>query len=188
MIDALSKKFAALPAEKARERKKRRGTIGIWVRCSQITKATTSSPSHEGPYDLNAAPARAITAYQPPHEPEGRACHDQHTAEVKHGAWPEAFLNADESKRHDDQADRDIEPEDPLPGQTLSDGSTYDWARDEGQPRQTPKDAQRPRSLRRLERRAQQRQGQRRHQRGASALDGARGDQPADVRRERACC
>ena len=136
--------------------------------------------------DLKAAPAGAVPAHQSPYQPEGGARNAQQAAEIERSAWPEALLYATEHERDNQQADRHVEPEDPLPGQALSDRPSHDRTGDQGQPADATKDSQRPRPLLRWEGRAQQRQRQREHQRCAASLDGARGDQPTNVVSERA--
>ena len=66
-----AQKIAALPAEKARERKKRIGSIGARARSSQATNAASSAtPPTSAPTHLGAAPAGAVAAHESPHEAE----------------------------------------------------------------------------------------------------------------------
>ena len=69
--EATAKKAAALPAENARARKKRIGSIGARARSSQATNAATSSaPPAQRADHLGAAPAGQVAAHEPPDEPE----------------------------------------------------------------------------------------------------------------------
>ena len=101
-------------------------------------------------------------------------------------ARSEALRHAPEHKGHDEQADGDVEPEDPLPGEALGNGAAHHRTSEDGQPGHTTEGPECPRPLLRREGHAQLRHGQRHHQRRAAPLDGARGDQGADVGSERA--
>jgi hypothetical protein len=68
---------------------------------------------------------------------------------------PEALRDAQEHERNDEQANGDVEPEDPLPGEALSNRAAHQRAREDSQPGDAPEDSQRPPSLRRFKRRAQ---------------------------------
>ncbi len=172
-----------MPTEKARERKNRIGTIGAGTQFPDNEGHRKPGPCCQRRDDLKTAPAGAIAAYQPPHYPQGRTRHQYKAAHVKIHACPETLWDATEHERNDEQADGDVEPEDPLPGEALGDRATYYRASEKGQPGHTPEDPQRPPSSLRRERRAQLRQRQRHDQRCPASLDSARGDQPADVGR-----
>ena len=67
------KKIAALPAEKARERKKPIGSIGSGARSSQATKARDEQRAGQQRAEhLGAAPAGLVAAHEPPHDARAR--------------------------------------------------------------------------------------------------------------------
>ena len=88
-------------------------------------------------------------------------------------------MTADE--RNDDQADRQVDPEDPLPSKTLGDCAASNGAGNEGQSGHGAEYAQRLGTFLARECRAQKRHRQRHDQRRTGALNRARGDQRADV-------
>src|SRR5258708_7325979 len=143
--DALRKKIAALPAEKARERNRRIGSSGALARSSHATNAAISS----------APPASAVTTSGLP-QPEG------------------------------EQRDRDVDPEDPLPGDPLGDGAADHRPDHRRQPGDAAEDTHGPAAALGREGRVQQGQRERHDQGRAGALHGARRDQPADAGRQRA--
>jgi hypothetical protein len=49
-------------------------------------------------------------------------------------AWAEALRDPPKSERNQDQANRDIQPEDPLPRDALSDCTAQDWTDDQRKP------------------------------------------------------
>ena len=51
--------------------------------------------------------------------------------DVERSASAEALPGATEHERNDHEADRNIEPEDPLPGEALGDGATHDRSSDQ---------------------------------------------------------
>ena len=115
------KKIAAFPAEKARERKKRIGSIGSGARSSRAMNATTSSrPAASAPTDLELSQATDSRA-PAPNDPEGGGADQPKAGQVEAGVATEALLDPGGDERDRGQADGDIEPEDPLPGDPLDD-------------------------------------------------------------------
>ena len=97
------------------------------------------------------------------------------------------WLSLSRAGRERDQhgADRDVDPEDPVPVSELDHRAADERAERDGDAADPRPDAERHAALVGRERVGQQRQRQRRGDRGADALRGAGGDQRADRRGER---
>ena len=120
--EPIAKKIAALPAENARERKKRIGSIG--ARRAQLPGDEGDQQRRAGDEpadDLGAAPAREVAAHEAPDEPEHAAGDEHEPAQVERGVGAEALRQPRQRERHERQAERHVEPEDPLPGEALGD-------------------------------------------------------------------
>ena len=117
--------IAALPAENARATGRRpAGAYGAGARRSQATKAPASaSPAVSGARTSKlpqpAAFART-SAHTTPSVPTGHERQPQH---VERRPRAEALRDQRQHKRCGDEADRDVEPEHPLPGETLDEAA-----------------------------------------------------------------
>jgi len=135
---------------------------------------------------LRAGPAGAVSAHQPPHQAKCSTRHHDEARDVERSAGAEALPRASEHERNDHEADRNIEPEDPLPSDAFGDRATRDRSGNQGKSHDATEDPQcRPTRLA-WECRGKQRHRERHHQRRAGPLHGARRDQPAGAARKRA--
>ena len=92
--------MAALPAEKARERKKPMGSIGSRARSSQATKAAISTRAEdERAEHLGAAPAGLVAAHERPHEAEHAAGDQGEAADVEAGVGAVALAHLRQHER-----------------------------------------------------------------------------------------
>src|SRR6266550_2989347 len=117
---------------KVRFRKKRIGSIGAGARSSQSTNSTST-----------IAPATS--------EPK--------SGEVEAVGWAVRFAQAEERQRREHEPDRDVDPEDPLPGEPLDDRAADERTDRDREPADLPRNRCR-----------KEREGQRRHDRAANSL------------------
>ncbi len=135
---------------------------------------------------LGAAPAGGVAAHEPPHDPE-RGERDQHQPrEVERAVAPARLRDPGEHERHRQQPDRDVDPEDPLPGQAVGDRAADHRPAPDGQAGQALQRAHRRAAALGREGGADERQRERHHERRADALDGTGDDQRGRVGRQRA--
>ena len=129
------KSDAPLAAENARSRKKRIGSIGSFVRSSQptnaarITAPTTSEPTICGLVQPSEFPfTRPQTRPSSPSPPR--------TTPGTSSALVRAVRLAQlRREREQDQPDRDVQPEDPLPGDPFDDGAADERPHRDGEAR-----------------------------------------------------
>jgi hypothetical protein len=88
-------------------------------------------------------------------------------------------------EREQHEADRDVQPEDPLPGDAVDDRTADERAHGDGESRNARPDAERGSATLARDGVAQNRQRERRDDRRAEALQRAGGDQPVGRRRQR---
>ncbi len=136
---------------------------------------------------LRVAPAYGARPDQAPGERDRADGYHRHAWQVEPGGRPAALRQPRDRKPGSGQADRDVEPEDPVPVQALHHGTTDQRAAGDGQAADGAPDADRGGAPLGRECGGQDGQAQRGNQRGAQALDGPRADQQAGVRRQRAC-
>ena len=179
--------MAALPAEKARERKKPIGSIGSLVRSSQATKAAmstaprTNEPTTSGlPHPASLPRTRAHTK---PSTPPVTSARPRRSRLVSVPWLSRIFVSTSGTAT---SADGDVDPEDPLPRQTLDDRAADQRAAGHGQAGDGAEHPDRRTAALGREGGAQQGQAERDQERRAGALQRARGDEHADVRRQRA--
>jgi hypothetical protein len=122
----------------------------------------------------------------PVDQAEGGAGDENNAGDIDCCIGAKAFVQALACQGNNHECDGHVDPEDPLPGQSLRDGSANDRAEDEGKAGQAAEQSQRFAAFLRWERRAQQSHRQRHDQRCASPLQGARNDQPRCIRCQRA--
>ncbi len=162
----------------------------------QHRRARAAFPGHEAGQqgrarcerrdDFRAAPAGAVAAHEAPHDPECRAGDQREPRQVERILAARALRDPGEHDRHGQQPDRDVDPEDPLPREPIGHGAAdHGPARDReaGEALQDTHSAAAPFGR---EGGADERERERHHERRAGALNGARDDQPAGVRRQRA--
>ena len=177
-----------MPEAKARDWKKRIGTIGALARNSQATKAAARSVPAPSAANLKAVPTGRVAAHKAPHQAERGKGDQRQAREIEGDIRTEAFIDTADRQRHDDGGDRQIDPENPLPSYALRNRAAGDGPGDKRHAGDAAEDPKRPPALLPRERRAQQGHGQRNNQSGAGALNGAPGNQPAGARRERTGC
>ena len=97
--------------------------------------------------------------------------------QVERALGAAALGDPGEHERHGEQADRDVDPEDPLPGEALGDGAADHRAARDREAGEALQRADRRAAALGREGGADERQRERHHERGAGALDGAGGDQ-----------
>src|SRR6266511_2272543 len=79
-------------------------------------------------HDLETSPADAVTADEPPDDPEQTRAREPEAGQVELRARPPALVQAAPGERDQQQPDRDVEPEDPLPRHPLDDGAADERA------------------------------------------------------------
>ena len=168
---------APLAAENARFRKNRSGSMGSFARASQATNADQQDGAdRERRDDLRARPAVRVPVDETPDEPEHAAAGEHEPRQVERLVRAVALLEH-ERQRQDDQADRHVQPEDPLPGDPIDDGAADERAGCDGQAGDARPRPERKSALLGRERTRQDGEAQRRHDRTADSLHGSRSDQ-----------
>ena len=181
------KKIAALPAENARERNSDSGSIGARARASQATNAAASSTPAASDATTSGLPQPARLPRTSPHTmPERGAGHEREAADVEVGVGPEALpmrvstsgmttsaIGTLSQKIHSQLTPSTTAP--PISGPLATE-----------MPVMRAEDPDRRAAAVGREGGAEQRQAERHQERRSGALDGARGDQPAGVGRQRA--
>src|SRR5262249_57137281 len=92
---------------------------------------------------LAAAPARHVSLHEAEYQPERGAGRQDDAGTVDRCSRAEALWNATVRQRNDNEADRDVDPEDPLPSGPLCDRTANDRAGDEREPGHATEDPQR---------------------------------------------
>ena len=116
-------------AENARLRKNRIGSIGSGVRSSHATKATSSTaPADERTDDLRARPAVAVAVDQAPDDAEQADADERRGRAGRAPCRGPKLSRSAQRERQQHEADRDVEPEDPLPRDALDDGAADERA------------------------------------------------------------
>ena len=177
---------ARFASENAALRKNVIGSIGCGARSSHATNAPTSaSPTARAVEDLGARPAQLVAADQAPDDPEHAGADEADAGQVELARRPVALGQPGQRERHEQDADRDVEPEDVLPREALDDGTADDRAERDREPADRSPGAEREPALRRRHRSREDRQRQRHHDRAAEPLHGAGDVEHLDVRSER---
>src|SRR3954453_18462820 len=130
--------FAAV---RARFRKNDIGSIGCAVRASQTTKPMRSTaptphkkprgapgPRHKGADDLRTVPAEVVAVDDSPDEGEQTAADEAETGHVEAAVRAERLGQAEGCERDHDEADGHVQPEDPVPVESLGDGASDERA------------------------------------------------------------
>ncbi len=136
--------------------------------------------------DFTAGPADMVAAHQRPDDGKRGHGYQQEPGHIERGSRAEAFRAAAKQQQDDHAADRQVDPEDPLPGEAAGDRAADHRTGDQGEAGDAAEQAQHAAALLPRKRGTQQRHRQRHDQRRADALDGSCRDQCADVAGERA--
>ena len=183
-----------MEALKARERKKRIGSIGAGARSSQATNAASSDQRRRSarPSTVLRRPAELCAADDAVDDAEQAEPAEREAGQVELVGRAVGLAQAAAGERGEHEADRHVEPEDPVPGDAVDDGAADERAERDAEAGDARPGADREAALLGRERGGEQRQRERRDDRGAGALQRAGGDQragrsaPARRRRRRA--
>ena len=176
---------AAFAAANARFRKKRIGSIGSRVRRSQATKRDEEHDARDQRgHDLRARPAARVGPDEAPHEAERGGGDEPDAGHVEPRLRAVALAQPRHAQRDRHEADRDVEPEDPLPREALDDRAAHERAERDSEAGDAAPQAEREPAPLGRDGVAQDGQGERRHDRAADALKRAGADQPLDRRRQ----
>ena len=166
--------------------KKRIGSIGSRARSSQRTNAATSTmPAVSDTTISGLVQPWPLPRTRPQTMPKQAGADEREPAQVEARARAVRLVQAPPRERHEDEADRDVDPEDPLPRQALDHGAADERPEGDGQAADATPGAEREAAALGRDRRAEDRQRQRRDDRAAEALERACGDERLDRRRER---
>jgi hypothetical protein len=160
---------------------------GWAVRPSQARKAAkAATPNTERGQDLGASPADVVRPDEPPGESDHGDRAECNATDVDRLAWAERLGKESSRKecRHD--ADRDVDPEDPVPVDSFRDRAADDRPKGNREAGEAAVDAEDRCSPLGGERLRQDRQAQRQDHGAAEALDRACADQHRRARRESA--
>ena len=179
------KSEAPLAAENARSRKNRIGSIGSAARSSHATNAARNERTgHERGDDLRARPTVRVAVHEAPDDPEQSQPTEHHARHVERLVVA-AGLAQLRGEGEQDEADRHVQPEDPVPGDALDDRAADERPHSHGEAGDARPGAERDSASVRGHRRAEKGQRQRRDDRAAETLQRTCGDQPLGRRGER---
>ena len=142
-------------------------------------------PGGDRPDDLRAAPAEVVAVDDAPHEGQQAGADEAQARDVEPALGPVGLGQAGVGQRDDDEPDRHVEPEDPVPVEALGDRATDERPDGDGQTGDAAPGAERDRATLGRDRGGQDGQGQRRDDGATDALDGAGEDQDVGRRRQR---
>ena len=125
--------------------------------------------------------------HETPDEPEQAAACECEAGQVERLVGAVALVERPR-EREQHETDRHVQPEDPLPVDSLDDGPTDERARGDGEAGDPRPGAEGRTALLGREGRREDRQRQRHHDRAADSLHGPRGDQRLHRRRQRGRC
>jgi hypothetical protein len=131
------------------------------------------------------SPAQRLTADDPEDDAQQPEAGEPEARQVQPPVGAEGLGQAGARERDQDQADGDVETEDPVPRDALHDGAADQRAERDAEAADAGPDAEREPAALRREGLGQQGQRERQDERGAQPLHGARGHQRVDARRER---
>ena len=129
-------------------------------------------------------PAAVVAVDHAPHDPQQARAGEAEARDVEAALGPVGLLEPQVGKDGRDDADRDVEQEDPVPAQPLGDGATHERADRDREPGDPAPRAEREGPSLRGNRGRQDRQAERRDDRATDALDGPGEDQDLAVRGE----
>ena len=134
-------------------------------------------PARQGAQHLGAGPAGDVAPHQAPHDAQRPAGAQREAPQVEGGIGAVGLVHAGQDQRDGDQAQRHVDPEDPLPGQSLGDGAAHQRAAGRGHAHHALQDADGGAPPLGREGGAHQGQRQRQDRRGARPLHRAGRDQ-----------
>src|SRR4051794_27689240 len=132
-------RLATLASANVRLRKKRIGSIGCSVRSSHKTKHTSSpiptanepmmpadvqptpNPDSNGANDPRRRPTDLVGADHPPHDRDQAGAAEGQPGQIEPGHGSAALVEPQEDERREHEPDRDVQPEDPMPGEAADD-------------------------------------------------------------------
>jgi len=117
--------------------------------------------------DLGRAPAHRVAAHDAVDDAEQAGRGERQAGQVQRAGRAVALAQAARGERREREADRDVEPEDPLPRDPLDHGAADERAERDAEPADTGPDAERQPALLGRRAGAQQRQAQRCEDRGS---------------------
>ena len=129
-------------------------------------------PRRSQPATWDAGPAEVVAVDDAPHDREQAGADEAEARDVEPTFGAVALGQAQRGERHHDEADRHVEPEDPVPVEALGDGATDDRSDRDGQAGDAAPRPEREGSTLRRDRGGQDGQGERGDERAADALDG----------------
>ena len=174
-----------LVAVKPRLRNSCSGSIGSGARSSQAAKpATSRGADDDGGKHGRTGPAVVVPAHHAEHDPEQPQAGQGHAGQVQAGRRAVALAEPRPRDREERQADRHVQPEDPLPGGALDHGAADERPDGDGETAHCSPCAEGEAAPGGRHGRRQQGQRQRDDDGGADPLEGPGGDQPADPRGE----
>ena len=166
---------------------RRAAASGRAERRSCSTNATSSDDADRvGGERRGGRPAVGVAARRRPHDAEQAAAREREAGQVERHLRAAALGQAARGERGGRQADRDVDPEDPVPVERLDDDAAEQRPERDADAGDRRPQAERGRAALGREGGRQQRQRERHEQRGAEALDGACDDELREVVRERA--
>src|SRR5260370_36203256 len=101
----------------------------------------------ERTHDFGAGPPRNIAAQQAPYQRQSSGSDNHQPQDIQLGRWPKTLAKARKHQSDGDHADRQIDPEDPSPSQTLGDETADGGTDNEVKSGHRADGAQRPRRL-----------------------------------------
>src|SRR6185436_111264 len=163
---------APFASAKLRDRKNRMGSIGARARSSHATNAATRMAPTASEPTISALAQPCIPADEAPHDPEQPRARERDAREIEPTGRAPALLEMAQGKRDEEEADRHVEPEDPVPGDPLDHRAADERPEGDRQSPDTAPGAEREPALRWGHGRAEQREGEGHHDRAAETLHG----------------
>ena len=126
-------------AANVRLRKKRIGSIGSRVRSSQSDeRGEEREPERRSSRRSRAAPADRVPADEAPDDPEEAGARERRGRAGRAASGPVGLLRRRTGQRDEHEADRHVEPEDPLPREPFDDGAADQRAERDARPPMPP--------------------------------------------------
>ena len=157
------------------------------VRRSPLDRAEGAEhddPEGEARQHLDTRPADRPTPDQPEDDPEQSHARRRDAGHVERPLVAVGLREAVPGEWDERDPDRHVDPEDPLPGKPLDDGTADEGSDRDREPAERPPDAEGDVATRHGHPRREKGQGERHDERAAGALEGPRRDEDVDARRE----
>jgi hypothetical protein len=179
-----------MAAENGPVRKRRSGIIGSGARCSQATNPTRQSDPRPMPITFWASPQppRWLPWISPPDEQADPAADQSEGRQVESGPGPKALSQVALGADKRPHSDGDVDPEDPMPIESLGERSSDQGAAGYRQTGDTTPDADHRSPLLGRKGRGEQRQAQRHDDRRPGSLEDPAEDKNLVVGGQRARC